>query len=284
MSAGRAFPVEDFVQAFTAQLDRAQDLLALKARTGRPLTFALKDLAVDLHVFWEVDATGRTLMRHAEANEAGASTLHFNFTSITKAMAEENSVTMAADEDSRPLKELPAAAAIDEPTRRRLEWAGVNTIGQLRRLTAEPAPVEAFFGGDPVQRMQALLEQAARPSVRGSEAVFHADGSQLLRIRGSNLTDGVTPEVRLAGDPVEVVHTSPGQLVVRPLDGHAEGQVEVFVGPHRATGFFRMPGRIAAAQGAYASHGSNGTNGSSGTNGTHGTSGSKARRSEEGDL
>ena len=85
MSAGRAFPVEDFVQAFTAQLDRAQDLLALKARTGRPLTFALKDLSVDLHVFWEADPSGRMLMRHAEANEAGASTLRFNFTSITRA-------------------------------------------------------------------------------------------------------------------------------------------------------------------------------------------------------
>ena len=47
MNGARAFPVEDFVQAFTAQLDRAQDLLALKARTGRPLTFALKDLSVE---------------------------------------------------------------------------------------------------------------------------------------------------------------------------------------------------------------------------------------------
>lgn len=243
MSTGRAFPVEDFVQAFTAQLDRAQDLLALKARTGRPLTFALKDLSVDLHVFWEADSTGRMLLRHAEANEAGASTLHFNFTSITKAMAEENSVAMAADEDSRSLKELPAAAAIDEPTRRRLEWAGVNTIGQLRRLTSEPAPVEAFFGGDPVQRMQALLEQASRPSVRNSEIVVSHDGSRLLRIRGANLTDGVTPEVRLAGDPVEVVHTSPGHLMVRPQENHTEGQLEVFVGPHRATGFFRIPAR-----------------------------------------
>jgi hypothetical protein len=246
MNGGRSFPVEDFVQAFTAQLDRAQDLLALKARTGRPLTFALKDLAVDLHVFWEADANGRMLMRHAEANEAGASTLHFNFTTITKAMAEENSVAMTADEDSRPLKEMPAAAAIDESTRRRLEWAGVNTIGQLRRITAEPASVEAFFGGDPVQRMQALLEQASRPSVRNSESVAYPDGSQLLRIRGVNLTDGITPEVRLAGDPVEVVHANPTSLLVRPQDHHTEGQLEVFVGPHRATGFFRLPARVAA--------------------------------------
>jgi hypothetical protein len=235
--------VEDFVQAFTAQLDRAQDLLALKARTGRPLTFALKDLSVDLHVFWEADASGRMLMRHAEANEAGASTLRFNFTSITKAMAEENSIAMSADDDARPIRELPAAAAIDEATKRKLEWAGVTTVSQLRRLTAEPAPVEAFFGGDPVQRMQALLEQASRPSVRGSDMVAYPDGSQVLRIRGTNLTDGVVPEVRLAGDPVEVVHASPGQLLVRPQEHHSEGQVEVFVGPQRATGFFRIPGR-----------------------------------------
>jgi hypothetical protein len=254
VSAGRAFPVEDFVQAFTAQLDRAQDLLALKARTGRPLTFALKDLSVDLHVFWETDASGRMMMRHAEANESGASTLHINFTSITKAMAEENSVSVTPDDDARPLKELPAAAGIDDATRKRLEWAGVNTVGQLRRLTAEPASVEAFFGGDPVQRMQALLEQASRPTVRHSDMVGYPDGSQLLRIRGANLSDGVTPEVRLAGDPVEVVHANPSSLLVRPRDTHTEGPVEVFVGPHRATGYFRIPGKTPVTQGLNGKH------------------------------
>jgi hypothetical protein len=47
--------MEDFVQSLTAQLDRAQDALALQARTGRPLTFALKDLSLDLRVFCESD-------------------------------------------------------------------------------------------------------------------------------------------------------------------------------------------------------------------------------------
>ena len=45
-----SFRVEDFIQAITAQLDRVQDALRLKA-VNRPLTYALKDLAMDLKVF-----------------------------------------------------------------------------------------------------------------------------------------------------------------------------------------------------------------------------------------
>ena len=48
---GVAHPIVEFVQALTAQLDRAQDSLALKVRAGRPLTWALKDVTIDLKVF-----------------------------------------------------------------------------------------------------------------------------------------------------------------------------------------------------------------------------------------
>ena len=65
--ASAAHPVEEFLQALTAQLDRAQDTLALKVRAGRPLTWALKDLAIDLRVFLEVDSAGRVLLRTAAA-------------------------------------------------------------------------------------------------------------------------------------------------------------------------------------------------------------------------
>ena len=39
-------PIENFIQALTSQLDRAQAALALKARAGLPLTFAVKDLTL----------------------------------------------------------------------------------------------------------------------------------------------------------------------------------------------------------------------------------------------
>jgi len=242
MSKGRSYPIEDFVQAFTAQLDRAQDLLALKARTGRPLTFALRDLNVDLNVFLETDAQGRLMMRHAAPNEAGSSTLHFNFTTITRSMAEENTLSLTAEEDPRGLEDLSGAQGLDEATRRRLEWAGVRTVGQLKKLShgTDPKSVQAFLG-IPVMQLQSLLEQASRPTVTGHEVLPRGDGRPLLRIRGANLADGVTPEVRLSGEPVEVLEATPSAVLVRPLSHHREGQVEVFVANTRATGFYRMP-------------------------------------------
>src|SRR6187200_809775 len=92
--SGRGFLVEDFVQSLTAQLDRAQDALALKARTGRPLTFALKDLSIDLRVFWDTGRDGSLTLRHAGPNEEGASTVHLAFTTITRSMVEENTYSI----------------------------------------------------------------------------------------------------------------------------------------------------------------------------------------------
>lgn len=235
----RAFPVEEFIQALSAQLDRAQDALALKARTGRPLTFAIKDLSIDLRVFWESDPAGRVMVRHAGPNEEGASTVHLNFTTITKEMVEENTFSMAMDEDPRGIQDL-AGAGFNEQDRRRLEMIGVRTVGQLRRLSADtdPKAVESY-AGIPMLRLQAALQQAARPSVTGVEPV-RRDGRQLLRVRGANLELSEGLEVRLSGEPVEILEATPTSLLVRPMSHHREGRVEVNVGGALATGFYDL--------------------------------------------
>lgn len=244
--SGRAFPVEEFVQSLTAQLDRAQDALALKVRTGRPLTFAIKDLSIDLRVFWETDAAGRVLVRHAGPNEEGASTVHLAFTTITRAMVEENTLSLALDEDPRGLQELPGTSNLDEHDRHRLEMVGVRTVGQLKRLSAatNPKSVETYLG-IPVLRLRAALEQASRPTVLSTERVARGDRN-LLRVRGANLSADAKPEVFLSGEPVEVLEASDGELLVRPLSHHHEGQLEVLVGGARATGFYELPANLSA--------------------------------------
>jgi hypothetical protein len=241
MSNRRAAPVEDFVQAITAQLDRAQDLLALKAKTGRPLTFALKDMAVDLHVFWESDADGTLLMRHAGPNEQGASTVRLSFTTITRSMVEENTLSLAADDDPRGLDAVKGTDALDNETRKKLEWAGVRTVGQLKRLGKETdARQVGAYLGIPVMRLQEALRQASKPKVTGHEMVSRPDGRRLLRVHGANLTADDPPEVRLSGEAVEVVEAGPSTLLVKPLAHHDEGQVEVVVGTERALGFYKI--------------------------------------------
>ncbi|MCR5882307.1 hypothetical protein LRS03_05305 [Rhizobacter sp. J219] len=109
MASDGAFPVEDFINAITTQLDRVQDALRLKA-VNRPLTYALKDLQMELKVFVDLDPQGNVRFRPAGPNESGASTVNFGFTTITKPMIEENTVSMAATR-SAPLTETSACRA-----------------------------------------------------------------------------------------------------------------------------------------------------------------------------
>jgi hypothetical protein len=239
--SGQAFPVEEFVQALSAQLDRAQDALALKARTGRPLTFALKDLSVDLKVFWEAQRDGRMLLRHAAPNEDGASTLKLSFTTITRAMVEENTVAFSMEDDPRTLNDLGSHETLHEEDRRKLELVGVRTVGQLKRMTegADAKQMGALLD-IPINRMQQLLAQSAQPTVIASEPVRQAQGRKLLRIRGANLSNGEPPKVFVSGDRVEVIESRPNEILVRPMSHHYEGELEVHVGDQRAAGFYEL--------------------------------------------
>jgi hypothetical protein len=238
-----AFPVEDFVQALSAQLDRAQDALALKARTGRPLTFALKDLSVDLKVFWESRADGRLLLRHAAPGENGASTVQFSFTTITRSMVEENTFALAMEDDPRGLDELPGGVVLPAEDKRKLEMAGVRTVGQLRRMSdgTDAKHVGAVLD-IPVNNLHRLLQQSARPAVSSSENVRAGGGRRLLRIRGANLMNGEAPRVLMAGEAVEVLEAKPTELLVRPMSHHREGSLEVVVGEESTTTFFEIAG------------------------------------------
>jgi hypothetical protein len=285
--ASKALPVEEFLQAIGEQLDLAQDALAVKARTGRPLTWALRELKLDLHVFIELDDQGRLTWRSAGPNEGGASTVHLEFTTITRPMIEENTWSLLDDADPRSVDEIGDAAELSGDERRRLNRLGVRTVGQLRRLEKEAKSREAMSAmvGIPIGRLQRALQASARPSVSSHEVVQRRGGDErLLRIRGVNLSDGIDTEVRLAGEPVEVIEAQPGHLLVRPLEHHEQGQIEIVVGGERATGYFRMPpvygGR--AAQGGASGGPGNGAHGGNGNGASgNGANGADGRRREE---
>jgi hypothetical protein len=76
--------------------------------------------------------------------------------------------------------------------------------------------------------------------VLGHEVVENDNGETLVRILGANLTNGVTPEVHLGGQPVEVLEATPRHVLVRPPKDQSSGQVEVFTRGQRVTGFFNL--------------------------------------------
>lgn len=161
MASDGAFPVEDFINAITTQLDRVQDALRLKA-VNRPLTYALKDLQMELKVFVDLDPQGNVRFRPAGPNESGASTVNFGFTTITKPMIEENTVSMAATR-SAPLTELGLSG--DE--QQRLERMGVRNLAQLNQLRASTGMQTISRLTDvSLDRLRSVIERGT-PVVRG---------------------------------------------------------------------------------------------------------------------
>lgn len=158
-SAAAGFLVEDFITSITTQLDRVQDALRLKA-VNRPLTYALKELHLELKVFVDMDAQGHVMLRAAGPNEAGASTLAMDFTTITKPMIEENTISLAATR-STPLDNL----GFRPEEQRRLERLGVTNLAQLDRLNGSTGvSTVARMAAMPVDRLrQALI--AGRPQL-----------------------------------------------------------------------------------------------------------------------
>ena len=147
-----SFLVEELIDSITSQLDRVQDALRMKA-VNRPLTYALKDMSLELKVFVEMDAQGKVRFRTSGPNEAGASVVHLGFTTITKPMIEENTISLSATR-SPTLQE--AGLAPDEQLR--LERMGVRNLAQLERLNRSAgAQSVARYAEVPLDRLKQAL-------------------------------------------------------------------------------------------------------------------------------
>jgi hypothetical protein len=229
-------PLEQFIQALTSQLDRAQETLALKARAGLPLTFAVKDLTIDLRT--HVGMSGSVVHIHpAGAGDSNASVLHLALTTITRPMIEEN--TASLDAEKGPSVQEALGDKLGEEEVRRLEWAGIRSVNQLRELQRDTgAETIGRVSQLPVDRLRAALAAAAQPHV--SDVLPHpgsgADGSPEapppLRIRGWNLRDGGEPQVRIGGREARVLEASDSELLVQPDEHVTAGTVEVRTAPH----------------------------------------------------
>jgi hypothetical protein len=156
------FLVDDFLDAVSSQLDRTQDSLAAKGQV-RPLVFALRNFRIQLQVFVSMDGEGNIRLRSASPGETGASTLELEFTTVTRAMIEENTISLAMAQ-APSLQE----AGLKREDAQKLERLGIRTIAQLQELRASGAGLDGISrltaGAVPADRLRAAL-RAGRPQV-----------------------------------------------------------------------------------------------------------------------
>jgi hypothetical protein len=213
-----------FIQALTEQLDKAQATMALKARVGRlPLTFAVKDVQLDLRAFVQF-VDDDLYVRPAAPGETESSTIRLSLTTITKPMIEENSLDISTEDPKFSLRE--ALGEDFDEDRRRLERIGVHTVKQLNELRQSAgADVIERLARLPVNRLQQALMRAAAPRVsqvrerpQGASRGAAEVGEDAIRIHSPLLrAGGRLPLVHAAGEVVPVVETSDGEMLLRPL-------------------------------------------------------------------
>lgn len=260
---GDDFLVEEFLEAVSAQLDRTQDALAAKAKV-RPMTFALRDFAVDLQVFVSMGADGNIRLRSAAPGETGASTLKLEFITITRPMIEENTVSLAMAQSPT----LTEVGMKPEETRQ-LERFGVRNVAQLQALRASGGGVDGIArmtdGIVPADRLREALRrgrpqllqvvaappsappppvpaaveptpQPAAPSPTAEPApnvpvLRVAPDATRLHFLGRNLLgDGTTPQISLGGQLLETATADDDRLVVKLPPQLRSGALEVDLG------------------------------------------------------
>ena len=220
-----------------------QDALRLKS-LNRPLTYALKDFSLDLKVFVELDGEGHVRFRNSAPNETGASGLRLGFTTITKPMIEENTVSLAVTR-SPSLEQI----GLQPEERKKLEQLGVRNASQLQTLYASTGartvqrltdvPLErlrqALHLGKP-QITQVTPVRAAPaiavppPATRATRppVIRVAPGTPHLNLQGSGLIGVSGPAVvRLNRQPLSVAHADDDQLIVALPDAAQSGALEV---------------------------------------------------------
>jgi hypothetical protein len=206
--------------------------MAVKARNlNLPLTFAIKDITLDLRAQVEFTA-GEIRIRPAGATDTQASLFHLVFTAITRPMIEENAIAFSDNPRDRSIDEL--GDELSDEDRRKLEWVGVRTVAKLQELSAQGG--ERTVGrvtSLPVDRLRKALARASAPLVETIMPVRSGaeDNPPMLRVRGRNLVREGPPRVMMGGEPVAVVKSSADELLLAPGPHQWAGELSVETAP-----------------------------------------------------
>jgi hypothetical protein len=147
-------------------------------------------------------------------------------------MIEENAFPMDASEER-----IEEVKDISEEDRRKLEWAGLQTVRQLKELHDQSGTATIGRMADlPVDRLRKALQKMSQPMVaRVDTEPGETPGDKLLRIRGENLMRRQVPKVDIEGEPVSVLQASDRQLLLAPKAHQFAGVLTIETEPDYTT-------------------------------------------------
>ena len=136
VSDNREWQLADFVDAVASEIDRAEDTLSLKSH-ARGVTFALKQLNLELEVKVRRDTTGRILFRTTNPDEASATVLKLDLAQMLQGQLHALRKPLN-DANGRDLNTLPEITAIEIAA---LNNIAIYSVDDLERYTQSTAMI-----------------------------------------------------------------------------------------------------------------------------------------------
>ena len=128
--------LSDMVDAIAAEIDHAEDTLALKSY-ARGMSFSLQKLSLDLQVTVRRDDNGQVKFRTAEPNSTSTTTLKLDFAQLLKSQLGDDRRKLEQNIDRRPLD----AISLAPKEIRALNAIAIYAIDDLHRYTQTTAMI-----------------------------------------------------------------------------------------------------------------------------------------------
>ncbi|MEZ0609601.1 hypothetical protein ACAW74_13880 [Fibrella sp. WM1] len=182
----QAWNLESFLDSLVVELDKARETLAVKA-INRPLTYTVKDMAMDLHIFPTYDGEEVRFIT-AQPGQEGASKLSVQLASITDQQVRATSKKPATKDDvSIDIVDM------DADTKKTLRKIGVTSVNDLKEIEQKNvdldkvSPQKKLNYSDLLNRIEkAKRDKLARPRVQ-SISQQQVDGQPVLVLTGEHL-------------------------------------------------------------------------------------------------
>jgi peptide/nickel transport system substrate-binding protein len=126
----------DMVDAIAAEIDHAEDTLALKSY-ARGMSFSIRQLSLDLQVAVRRDDNGLIKFRTAEPNSTGTTIIKLDFAQLLKSQLGDDRRKLEQNIDRRPLDAL----GLNTEEIRNLNAISIYSVDDLHRYTQTAAMI-----------------------------------------------------------------------------------------------------------------------------------------------
>jgi peptide/nickel transport system substrate-binding protein len=215
----------EMVDAIAAEIDHAEDTLSLKSY-ARGMSFAIKQLSLDLQVNVRRDDKGRILFRTADANQSSATVIKLDFAQILESQLQGRR-QLDRPADRRPLANI---SGITEAEIKALNAISIYSIDDLERYTQTAAMVAEVSRKTGIPDIR-LRKWRQLPYIEVPKPASGIPGSRVL-IEGGNFGNNPDPNavVLFQGKPATINSWSDSRIIVTMPQASGAGVLFAVIG------------------------------------------------------